>query len=88
MYACFATDPGVFHDCFLSFIAPEDAARYELVAVTATSGRYVLNTNTHKFHYPDCRSVDQIKPENFQWADATREEIIASGYSPCGNCKP
>ena len=25
---------------------------------------YVLNTNTKKFHYPDCRSVKQMKDKN------------------------
>ena len=25
---------------------------------------YILNTNSHKFHYPDCYSVEQMKEEN------------------------
>lgn len=51
---------------------------------------YVLNTNPSRmrFHYPDCRSVSTIKPENRQDVEATREELEAEGYSPCGNCKP
>lgn len=51
---------------------------------------YVLNTNPSRmrFHYPDCRSVSTIKPENRRDVEATREEIVAEGYSPCGNCKP
>lgn len=51
---------------------------------------YVLNTNPSRmrFHYPDCRSVSTIKPENRRDVEATREEIVAKGYSPCGNCKP
>ena len=49
---------------------------------------YVLNTNTHKFHYPDCRSVKQMKDKNKLEVEATREEVIANGYDPCGNCNP
>ena len=49
---------------------------------------YVLNTNTMKFHYPDCRSVKQMKDKNKEEIEATREEIIERGFSPCGNCNP
>lgn len=49
---------------------------------------YVLNTNTHKFHYPDCGSVGDMKDKNKQEVEATREDIIARGYNPCGNCHP
>ncbi len=49
---------------------------------------YILNTNTHKFHYPTCRSVSQMKDKNKKEVEATREEIIAQGYEPCQNCHP
>ena len=49
---------------------------------------YVLNTNTKKFHYPDCKSVSQMKEKNKWYYDGTRSEIISMGYSPCGNCHP
>lgn len=49
---------------------------------------YVLNTNTMKFHYPDCRDVGRIKPENRWDYHGTRESIIAMGYTPCGHCDP
>lgn len=49
---------------------------------------YVLNTNTLKFHNPDCRSVNQMKDKNKQVFTGSRDEIIAMGYSPCGNCHP
>ena len=49
---------------------------------------YVLNTNTHKFHVPGCRSANQIKASNRWDVEMTRDEVIAMGYSPCGNCKP
>ena len=49
---------------------------------------YVLNTNTHKFHYPSCRSVNQMKPSNRWDYFGTRDEIINMGYVPCKNCNP
>ncbi len=49
---------------------------------------YVLNTNTKKFHHFTCRHVKSIKPENYEETDKTRDEIIAEGYFPCGNCHP
>lgn len=49
---------------------------------------YVLNTNTQKFHYPDCRSVKQMKDKNKMVEETTREDLINRGYSPCGNCNP
>jgi DNA-entry nuclease len=49
---------------------------------------YILNTNTNKFHYPECDSVPKIKDKNKKEVEATREEIIAQGYEPCQNCNP
>jgi len=50
--------------------------------------QYVLNTNTNKFHYPDCKSVKQMKEKNKKLFTGTREEIINMGYAPCKNCNP
>ena len=49
---------------------------------------YVLNKNTHKFHYPSCSSADDIKPKNRKEFTGTREEVIAQGYDPCKRCNP
>ena len=49
---------------------------------------YVLNTNTHKFHDPDCSSVSQMKEKNKRIVTKSRDQIIADGYDPCGRCHP
>ena len=79
---------------------PSNASATDNNAVTATSPgmgedkdiasetTYVLNTNTLKFHYVDCPSVKQMATHNMEQTSMTRDEIIAAGYSPCGNCKP
>ena len=53
-----------------------------------TVASYILNTNTKKFHYPNCSSVDQMSEKNRQEVTSSRDEIIEQGYSPCGRCKP
>ncbi|MEE0954860.1 MAG: DNA/RNA non-specific endonuclease [Eubacterium sp.] len=49
---------------------------------------YVLNTNTMKFHMPDCESVQTISDHNRVYSRETKEKLIAEGYSPCGICRP
>ena len=49
---------------------------------------YILNTNSKKFHYPSCSSVDDMKESNKREFTGTRDEVIAMGYDPCGRCKP
>ena len=49
---------------------------------------YVLNTNTKKFHYPTCSSVDDMKEKNKQIYTGSREEVINMGYVSCKRCNP
>lgn len=53
-----------------------------------TSADYVLNTNTMKFHFPYCSSVEKIAPQNYEEFYGTRDDAISMGYSSCGNCHP
>jgi len=56
---------------------------------TTTAGtRYILNTNTYKFHYPSCGSVRMMNESNLIEFTGSREEVIARGYDPCGKCNP
>lgn len=52
------------------------------------SAAYILNTNTMKFHLPDCQSVQEMKEKNRKEFFGTREELVEAGYSPCGRCHP
>ena len=60
-----------------------------------TSGRaagetrqYICNTNTRKFHNPDCSSAKDTKGKNRNETKETREQLIRQGYEPCGRCHP
>lgn len=68
----------------------EDASKdtTEESAEQADIQEYVLNTNTKKFHYPGCRNVKNIKPENSQTLNTSRDELIRQGYNACKECMP
>ena len=55
---------------------------------TETEPTYILNTNTHKFHRPDCSSVDDIKSVNREKYSGSRKALIEQGYKPCKRCLP
>ncbi len=55
---------------------------------SATAHDYIANKNTGKFHYPSCSSVTKMKESNKLAITATRDQMLANGYSPCGNCHP
>ena len=65
-----------------------EAAATKAATNQPAKSHYVLNTNTMKFHYPDCSSVGKMKDSNRQDVEMTRDEAINAGYSPCGKCKP
>ena len=46
---------------------------------------YVLNTNSHKYHLPDCRFVNGINPEN-RYDTSDMDFIKSRGYEPCSSC--
>lgn len=49
---------------------------------------YIINTNTGKFHYPTCRSINRMKEKNKLEFTGTRDDVLARGYSPCMICNP
>ena len=83
---CYNVQPGVTIDyatgeSWRSEEAPPASSQGE-------EGRYILNTNSMRFHLPSCGSVGQISPGNYQEYSGSREALIQDGYRPCGSCKP
>ena len=66
----------------------ESASSTKAQKTQPTERSYVLNTNTMKFHYPDCGSVKKMSEKNKWEVEMTRDEVIAMGYVPCQNCNP
>lgn len=61
---------------------------YDNESQQQTSSRYVLNTRTMKFHYPSCRDVRKISPNNYATSNSSRDSLISSGWDTCGHCRP
>lgn len=68
--------------------SPEPEKQEPVTGSEASQADYILNTNTKKFHYPTCSSVNDMKEKNKKEFFGTRDEAISNGYSPCGRCKP
>lgn len=92
---CYNVQPGVSIDYSTGastgpeFTGTETSVVWQTVPEPAAEETsYVLNTNSMKFHLPDCASVSQMAEHNRQDVSWTRDECIANGYSPCGVCHP
>lgn len=57
---------------------------------TAEEGEaaYIVNTNSGKFHRPDCRGASDMNAENRWEYGGDRESLTEMGYEPCGMCSP
>lgn len=82
---CYNVQPGITIDYATGDSRLDDGGWTNETAQTVD---YVLNTNSMRFHLPTCGSVDTIADHNRQDYTGTREELIESGYTPCGVCKP
>ncbi len=80
--------PGVSEDITSSGIVADSTTDSEAAEDNDVTQSYVLNTNTKRFHYPTCPSVDEMKDKNKQSYTGTREELLERGFSPCGRCTP
>ncbi len=49
---------------------------------------YILNKNTHKFHYKHCYTIDLMSQNSKVYCDDSRESIVNHNYTPCMKCKP
>ncbi len=54
---------------------------------TEPETRFVGSATSNKYHRPDCRSAQKIKPENRIYF-ASEEDAHGQGYLPCKTCTP
>lgn len=86
-----AETPAATEEAVTAPVTEEAAQSHPMVSEEVPAGDaadYILNLNTKKFHYPDCDSVGQMNEENKKPFTGSREQVIAMGYDPCGNCHP
>ena len=72
--------PGSSESADLNPDAPESAVPEDCT--------YVLNRNSHKFHYPSCESVSDMAGHNKIFSSEDRDTVVAQGYEPCKRCSP
>lgn len=94
---CYNVQPGITIDYATgdSVQIGESPAKEGVTGSAGVSGSgqeeehtYILNTNTLKFHKPECSSVNQMSEHNKGEFSGTRGELISQEYEPCKNCNP
>lgn len=90
---CYNTQPGVRIDYKTgesSLIESTSAATQNNKSSSENEQvqEYVLNTNSKKFHRPECTGVEKMSPKNKKYYTGTRSSLTDNGYSPCGYCNP
>jgi DNA-entry nuclease len=83
---CYNVQPGVT----INYATGDSERTEQAVSRTVPSQQqdYILNTNTKRFHYPDCDSVKVMKDKNKKEVYSSRKELIEDGYTPCAVCNP
>ncbi len=80
---CYNVQPGVKID-----YATGESSLDEDAFTEGEMGDYVLNTNSKKFHLPDCSGAVDMSEKNRQDFSGSRDLLIAQGFEPCSQCKP
>jgi DNA-entry nuclease len=47
---------------------------------------FIVNTNSNKFHLPNCDNAASISEKNKKVVESTYQMLMKQGYSPCGQC--
>lgn len=80
---CYNVQPGVEIDYATGESRKADAAQTD---GGEEAQEYVLNTSSKKIHLPDCSSVSSIGETNKEYYTGNYADLLAQGYSLCGNC--
>ena len=75
--------PGVTID-----YAPGRSTAEEISGDDGEIGKYILNTNSKKFHHTDCKQANTISNVNKEKYTGLRKLLIQQGYQPAGCCNP
>lgn len=78
---CFNVTPGASIDYTTGIVTTAEQA-------SQAPRLYVINKRSRIFHYPSCEGAQTMSPHNREEVTATRVEMTAQGYTPCGYCEP
>lgn len=84
---CYNNQPGIVLD-YKTGESKQATAEDGDFSLNDDTVKYILNTNSKKFHESDCSSVSTMKKDSKQEFVGTRKQLEAQGYTPCGICKP
>ncbi|MEY8320536.1 DNA/RNA non-specific endonuclease [Lachnospiraceae bacterium 46-61] len=84
---CYNNQPGIVLD-YKTGESKQATAEDGDFSLNDDTVKYILNTNSKKFHESDCSSVSTMKKDSKQEFEGTRKQLEAQGYTPCGICKP
>ena len=80
---CYNVQPGVEIDYATGNLKGENSK-----PVQTKKEKFILNTNSKKFHKINCSGADRINKESKKTFTGDRKELIKNGYEPCKICNP
>ena len=80
--------PGVSIDYATGISRLTAAAPEGRVYTVVQAVLFVANTNTFKYHLPECQYAASVSPRNRAEITATPVQMADMGYSPCARCHP
>ena len=81
---CYNVQPNVKID----YKTGEAEATVKETTTEKIEAAYVINKKSGKIHRPDCSGVKTMSDKNKLFSNESVDELIAEGYTPCGECKP
>ena len=81
---CYNVQPNVKID----YKTGEAEATVKETTTKKIEAAYVINKKSGKIHRPDCSGVKTMSDKNKLFSNESVDELIAEGYTPCGECKP
>lgn len=81
------SQPGVTID-YATGESSEEETDNETTTGDIGNNKYILNTNSKKFHRSDCKQGQSTSEKNRENYQGAREELIQNGYEPAGCCDP
>ena len=81
---CYNVQPNVKID----YKTGEAEATVKETTTEKIEAAYVINKKSGKIHRPDCSGVKTMSDKNKLFSNESVDELIAEGYTPCGECRP
>lgn len=77
--------PVILESCHMVFQATSTTAGASSFGISSQEGAYVGSRSSRRFHRDDCPSARLIKEGN-RVSFSSKEDALAAGYAPAGNC--